>query len=73
VRVPVGDPLALAQGIAEADKAHDRLGQAAREIVVSSYSKRRMFQELAQVIRDCNPAVLPADRPMSGSLVKGES
>lgn len=73
VRVPVGDPLALAQGIAEADKDRDRLGQAAREIVVSSYSKRRMFQELAQVIRDCDPAVLSADHPMSGSLVKGES
>ena len=72
-RVPVGDPLALAQGIAEADKDRDRLGQAGREIVVNSYSKRRMFQQLAQVIQDGNPAVLPADRSVSGSLVKGES
>lgn len=73
VRVPVGDPIALAQGIIKAHQDRDRLGQAAREIVVQSYSKHRMFQQLAQVIRDCTPVVSSSDRPISSSLVKGES
>ena len=72
VRVPVGHPEALAQGILECYENRDRLGQAAREIVVNAYSKHQMFQQLAQVIRDCTPVASSTDRPASSSLVKGE-
>ena len=53
IRVPVGEPLALAQGILKCYENREINGKEARKIVVESYSKKKMFSQLAEIIKSC--------------------
>jgi len=59
VQVPVADPILLAQGILVCYDNRLTLGMAARNRVVDTYSKPKMFAELAQVIHDYHAAANP--------------
>ena len=53
IRVPVRDPKALAQGIVQCYENRERYGREARQIVVDSYSKQKLFSQLAEIINSC--------------------
>jgi glycosyltransferase involved in cell wall biosynthesis len=59
IRVPVGEPLALAQGILKCYENRELYGKEAREIVVDSYSKKKMFSQLAEIIKSCPNSATP--------------
>lgn len=53
IKVPVGHHIALAQGILRCYENREFLGKEAREIVVNSYSKEKLFSQLAEIIKSC--------------------
>lgn len=53
IRVPVGEPLALAQGILKCYENRELYGKQARKTVVDLYSKKKLFSQLAEIIKSC--------------------
>ncbi|WP_416670507.1 glycosyltransferase family 4 protein [Egbenema bharatensis] len=59
MKVPVGQPEALAQGILKCSENREQYGLAARQMVVSSYAKPQMFAQLANLIQHCPEPIAP--------------
>ena len=57
IKVPVGQPEALAKGILKCDLNRERYGQEARQRVANSYSKRQLFARLADLIQQCPESI----------------
>lgn len=54
VKVPVGDPKSLAEGILRASELRDRIGSEARRHVVENFSHERFSDKLSGLISDCS-------------------
>jgi glycosyltransferase involved in cell wall biosynthesis len=53
IKVPLGNPSALAKGIVKCYQDREFYGKQARKIIVDSYSKKKMFSQLTQIIKSC--------------------
>jgi glycosyltransferase involved in cell wall biosynthesis len=53
IKVPVEDPLLLAQGILRCYENRKIYGRLGRQIIVDYYSKRKLFSRLSQIINLC--------------------
>lgn len=53
IKVPVGEPLALAHGILKCYENRELYGKEARKIIVDSYSQKKLFSQLAEIIKSC--------------------
>ncbi|MGL6342421.1 MAG: glycosyltransferase family 4 protein, partial [Waterburya sp.] len=53
IKVPVKNPLALAQGILKCYENRENHGKQARKGIVDCYSKKKIFSHLATIIKSC--------------------
>lgn len=64
IQVPVGEPLALAQGILKCYKNRELYGRESRKIAVESHSKKQLFSRLVKIINSAPSPVSTVSQVM---------